>query len=97
MLQHFWPLMKKNGRVVVVSSTNSQYAKSLIRCPDIKQKLCDPELNLEELDKLADRLVADAVDDRPPLQVGCPLFFCIFDLGCAYPIHSRVDEFALLN
>ena len=39
MFRAFYPLINRHGRIVVLSSTNSQYAASLIRSDQLKDRL----------------------------------------------------------
>ena len=38
MFRAFYPLINRHGRIVVLSSTNSQYAASLIRSDQLKHR-----------------------------------------------------------
>ena len=80
---------------MVVSSTNSQYAANLIRDANLKAKLTSPTLNREELDQLAEQLIASAVGNRPPLNSGwtnSPYSISKLFLNCLVRIVSKEEE-----
>lgn len=56
------PLIKDGGRIVNVSSSSGKLTEAYSK--ERKQQFLDPNLTLEELDKLANTFIQDVIDDK---------------------------------